>query len=442
MLNTIPKVLILGGGFGGLQAAKSFVNAQVEVVLVDANNYHLFQPLLYQVASAGLEPEHVAYPLRKILRRQRNVQVHMAQVEHILLDQKRVRTDRGLLDYDFLIVALGAQNRMWGIPGLEQHALPLKSLSDAIAIRNHVLAAFEQACLEKDAGQQVAWLTFVVVGGGPTGVEMAGALAELIEQVMRKDFAALDYIGVELHLVEGMETLLAGFPPELQTSALKTLEGKGIQVHLGASVAAYDGSEIALSDGTALSSKSLIWAAGVEGRDVLASMGVARSSDQRILIGSSLEVPGHPEAYVIGDAAYMEVEGSALPMMAPVAVQMAEHAVENIKRQISGDAVQPFRYRNPGRLATIGRNAAVAQVGRLRLQGFTAWLVWLAVHLMQLVGFRNRLMVFLNWAWEYLFYDRAVRLIIRADDPTRGKKTGSKDLGPEVTRSLPINNKA
>lgn len=418
-----PRVLILGGGFGGLRAAQALAGSDIEVLLVDENNYHLFQPLLYQVASAGLEPEQVAYPLRAILRNKANVRFHMSRVIEIQLDPKLVTTDRGVLEYDFLVVALGAQNRTWGIPGLDKYSLPIKRLPDAIAIRNHVLMAFEQASLESNVELQPSWLRFVVAGGGPTGVEMVGAFAELMEHVMRKDFSELDFTQVEIHLLEGRDTLLAGFPEDLQQAAIKTLEHKGVEVHLGTSVLGFDGEEISLSGGAALGSHTLIWAAGVEGRDVLSTMAVKQSTDNRVLVAQTLSIPEAPDVYVIGDAAYLEIDGSPLPMMAPVAVQMADHAVANIKRKIAGQAVEPFRYRNPGRLATIGRNSAVAEVGGIRFRGFPAWLVWLGVHLMQLVGYRNRLMVLINWAWEYIFYDRAVRLILNVEESHGGETT-------------------
>jgi NADH dehydrogenase len=284
---------------------------------------------------------------------------------------------------------------------------------DAINIRNHILSAFEHASLESEAEQRASWLRFVIAGGGPTGVEMAGAFAELIDHVMQKDFPDIDFDNVEIYLVEAFDTLLAGFPGELQQAALTKLEQKGVVVQLGARLEGYDGEQIRLSEGRTIRSRSLIWAAGVEGQAVLGSMDVESTPDQRVCVSPTLQVAGYPNVYVIGDAAYLELDGKPLPMMAPVAVQMADHAASNILRQLAGVGVESFMYRDPGRLATIGRNAAVAEIRGIRFRGFLAWLVWLVVHLIQLVGFRNRMMVLINWAWEYLFYDRAVRLIIK-----------------------------
>ncbi len=417
-----PRVIILGGGFGGLQAAKALADAPIDLHLIDANNYHLFQPLLYQVASAGLEPEQVAYPLRAILRKQRNLRFHLARVLAIDVENHRVQTDRETVTFDYLIVALGAQVRTYGIPGLDRFALPLKGLDDAIGIRNHILTAFEQASLEQDSNTRADWLRFVIVGGGPTGVEMAGAFAELIQHVMQKDYPELNFEEVEIHLVESLGSLLSGFPRNLQDAAINTLKEKGVVVQLDTAVESYDGVEVHFKGGGSLRARSLIWAAGVKGQDVLKSMNENVSPDQRVIVAPSLQIPSDPCIYVIGDAAYLESDGEALPMMAPVAVQMADCVAANIKRQIAGQGVLPFQYRDPGRLATIGRNAAVADIRGFRFRGFLAWLVWLVVHLIQLVGFRNRIMVLINWAWEYFFYDRAVRLIIK-----HGVESGQPD---------------
>ena len=412
MSDSLPLVLIVGAGFGGLRAARALRKAPLRVALVDRRNYHLFQPLLYQVATAGLAPEEIAHPVRGILRSQRNFTFHLAEVTGVELDARRLHTQNGPLAYDYLILAMGSETNYFGLDSLAQHGFALKDLDEAAAIRNHVLRMFELAEHEPDPDARRALLTFVVVGGGPTGVESAGALSELIRLVLVKDHPRLDLNDVRILLLEATNLLLNGFPDRLQQHAAETLWQKHVEVRFGAAVADFDGLRVTLKSGELIPAHTLIWAAGVRAARLADALGVTQARQGRVVVQPTLQIPGHPTAFVIGDAAYLEADGQPLPMMAPVAMQQAELAAANILRHLQGKPLAGFVYQDPGSLATIGRNAAIAGLGRFQFHGFLAWLMWLVVHLIQLIGFRNRLLVLINWAWDYFFYDRAVRLIV------------------------------
>jgi NADH dehydrogenase len=412
-----PTVVIVGAGFGGLRATRQLRDADVRVILVDRHNYHLFQPLLYQVATAGLETEQIAKPVRAILRGQPNFEFRMAEVEGVDLAGRSVHTSAGDIGYDYLILAVGGETDTFGKRGVEQNGLGLKHLLDAVAIRNQVLCLFERAALETDPARRQALLTLVVVGGGPTGVEMAGALSELVHLVLAKDLPSLDLSQVSIVLLEAADRLLPGMPARLAQAAVATLERKGVQVRLAAMVDDYDGEVVTLGGGERIAARTLIWAAGARAAPLVAKLGLPTARQGRVAVETTLQLPGAPEAFVIGDAAYLEDAGKPLPMMAPVAMQMGDTAADNICRLLRGEAPVAFRYKDPGSLATIGRNAAIAHIHGLSLQGFPAWVVWLVVHLIQLIGFRNRLLVLVNWAVDYFFYDRAVRLITSDDAP-------------------------
>ena len=412
MSDPLPLVLIVGAGFGGLRAARALRKAPLRVALVDRRNYHLFQPLLYQVATAGLAPEEIAHPVRGILRSQRNFTFHLAEVTGVELDARRLHTQNGPLAYDYLILAMGSETNYFGLDSLAQHGFALKDLDEAAAIRNHVLRMFELAEHEPDPDARRALLTFVVVGGGPTGVESAGALSELIRLVLVKDHPRLDLNDVRILLLEATNLLLNGFPDRLQQHAAETLWQKHVEVRFGAAVADFDGLRVTLKSGELIPAHTLIWAAGVRAARLADALGVTQARQGRVVVQPTLQIPGHPTAFVIGDAAYLEADGQPLPMMAPVAMQQAELAAANILRHLQGKPLAGFVYQDPGSLATIGRNAAIARLGRFQFHGFLAWLMWLVVHLIQLIGFRNRLLVLINWAWDYFFYDRAVRLIV------------------------------
>ena len=413
MAKTDGIVVVVGAGFGGLRVARALRRAPVQVILLDRNNYHLFQPLLYQVATAGLEPEQIAKPVRSILRGQKNFDFRMVEVTAVDLVQRRLETNAGPIAYDFLVLAPGGETNFFGLETVAKHGLGLKDIPDAVAIRNHVLTCFEQAMLEADPEQRRARLTFIVVGGGPTGVEMAGALSELIRLVLVKDYPRLNIKDVRILLLEATDRLLAAMPERLREAAGKTLWRKYVEVRFGATVADYDGIRIRLKSGEIIPAYTVIWAAGARAAGLNDRLGLATARQGRIAVEPTLQVAGHPEVYVIGDAAYRETNGVPLPMVAPVAIQMAETVARNIVRTLRGAPLREFRYRDQGTLATIGRNAAVAHVFGLQLSGFPAWVMWLVVHIIQLIGFRNKLFVLLNWAWDYFFYERAARLITR-----------------------------
>ena len=418
-----PTVVIVGGGFGGLNAARALRRAPVTVILLDRNNYHLFQPLLYQVATAGLEPEEIARPVRAILRRQKNFDFRLVEVRGVDFAQRRLDTSAGPIAYDYLVLSHGSETNYFGLESMRQHGLGLKDIPDAVHIRNHVLTCFEQAMLEPDPEQRRARLTFIVVGGGPTGVEMAGALSELIRLVLVKDYPRLNIKDVRILLLEATDKILAALPERLREAAVTTLWRKWIEVRFNAVVADYDGERVRLKSGEVIPARTVIWAAGVQAAELNRRLGLeARAGRQgRIPIEPTLQLPGHPEVYMIGDAAYLEENaggaggagGAPLPMVAPVAIQMGKHAALNIRNAVRGQPLVPFRYRDQGTLATIGRNAAVCNVYGVQARGFLAWVMWLGIHIVQLIGFRNKLFVLLNWAWDYFFYERAARLITR-----------------------------
>jgi NADH:quinone reductase (non-electrogenic) len=406
-----PSVVIVGAGFAGIHAAKELRAAPVQVVMLDRNNYHLFQPLLYQVATALLSPTEIAYPVRAIFRKQANFQFQLAEVQQVDFNQRVVHTSNGPVPYDYLILAVGGETNTFGLESVARNGFDLKDLSDAMRIRNHILKTFERASLETDPGARKALTTFVIAGGGPTGVECAGALSELIRLALSKDFPEMDLQDVRVILLEATDRLLAGFPPELSQEASKRLQNMQVEIRYGAAVAGYNGNQVVLQDGGKISTNTLIWAAGVRAESLMDRLGLQQARQGRVQVDSTLQVPGHPEVFVCGDAAYLEKDGQPLPMMAPVAIQQGKTAARNIRRILSGHQVEHFAYRDPGSMATIGRNAAVARVNNFKFHGLLAWVVWLAVHLFWLIGFRNRLLVLINWAWDYFFYEWAVRLI-------------------------------
>jgi len=406
-------VVVVGAGFGGLNAARALRRAPVQVVMLDRNNYHLFQPLLYQVATAGLEPEQIAKPVRAILRGQKNFDFQLVDVRGVDFAQRRLDTSAGPIAYDFLVLSHGSETNFFGLDSMMKHGLGLKDVPDAVRIRNHVLTCFEHAMLERDPEIRRATLTFVVVGGGPTGVEMAGALSELIRLVLVKDYPRLNIKDVRILLLEATDTILAAMPERLREAAVKTLWRKWIEVRFSAVVADVDGDRVRLKSGEVIPARTVIWAAGVKAAPLNGRLGLTAGRQGRIPVEPTLQLQGHPEVFLIGDAAYVETNGEPLPMVAPVAIQMGQSVARNIRRQLRGQPLEPFRYRDQGTLATIGRNAAVANVFGVQASGFVAWVMWLGIHIIQLIGFRNKLFVLLNWAWDYFFYERAARLITR-----------------------------
>jgi len=406
-----PLVAVVGAGFGGLRAARALRRAPVKVMLIDQHNYHLFQPLLYQVATAGLSPSDIAKPVREILRGQRNLEFRMAEVRGADLAARRLDLSTGPVSYDYLILAVGGETNYFGLEGVARRAFGLKDIDEAVRLRNHILCRFEQAAAETEAEKRRADLTFVVVGGGPTGVECAGALSELIRLVLVKDYAGLNFTDARVVLLEATDRLLAAMPEPLRAATAETLWRKHVEVRFGATVADFDGERVSLKGGEIIPAHTVIWGAGVRAGRLLDTLGLAQASLKRVRVEPTLQVPGHPEVFVIGDAAYVEEDGHPLPMVAQVAMQQGVLAAHNLQRMLAGQPLGPFHYRDLGTMATIGRNAAVALIGRLKFRGFIAWVMWLVVHIINLIGFRNRLLVLVNWAWDYLFYERAVRLI-------------------------------
>ena len=407
----MPEVVIVGAGFGGLAAAKELAHAPVHVTIVDRHNFHTFQPLLYQVATAGLNAADVAYAVRGIFHRQGNVSFRQGEVVGVDWEHNTLHLDNGELPFDHLIVAAGATAAYFGIEGAAEHALPLYVLEDAIALRNHVLARFEAADADPSLVDDGA-LCFVIVGGGPTGVEVAGALAELFARVLRKDFQDLDVRAARIVLVEMADTLLQPFSAASQRHARERLVDMGVEVLTNAAVERVTPTRVALNSGRELRAHTLIWAAGVQASPLAGALGVPTGRAGRIVVGPDLRIDGHPNAYAIGDvAAITGVDGQLLPMVAQVAIQSGRHAA----REVADGRHRQFRYRNKGIMATIGRRAAVAELPlHVRLSGTPAWMAWLGLHLVTLVGFRNRLSVFLNWAWNYVTWDRGPRLIVES----------------------------
>ncbi len=415
-----PRIVIVGAGFGGLRAARELARASVAVTLVDQRNYHLFQPLLYQVATSMLSPESIAYPVRAILRGQRNLEFRLARVESVDFARRELATSAGPIPYDRLVLAVGGRTNFFGLASVERHGFGLKDLDEAVNVRNQILRSFERALQEPSPERRRAQLTFVVVGGGPTGVESAGALSELVRLVLAKDFAALEIKDVRVILLEATHALLAALPEKLREEAAHRLWHKHVEVRFGAQVVEFDGERVTLKGGEVIPSRTLIWAAGARAAGLVDHLGLAQGVQGRVRIRDTLQVLGHDDVFAIGDASLLERAGAPLPMMAPVAMQQGRLVARNLLRSLEGAELEPFAYRNPGSLATIGRNAAVAHLGRFAFTGFLAWLLWLAVHIAQLIGFRNKLLVLIEWGWEYFTYERAVRLITADQVRERG----------------------
>jgi len=408
-----PHVAIVGGGFAGLWAVRALASAPVRVTLVDRTNHHLFQPLLYQVATAGLSAPDIAAPLRHILRRQRNVTVLMAEVAAVDPATRRLHfADGGELGYDWLLLASGATHAYFGHGDWAPHAPGLKTLDDALAIRRRVLSAFEAAEREADPLVRDAWLSFVVIGGGPTGVELAGTLAEIARHTLRNEFRRSEPRHAQVHLVEAGPRVLAAMAEPLSASARAQLEKLGVQVHTGGAVTAIDAGGVRIGEAR-LEARTVLWAAGVAASPLARGLGVPLDRAGRVAVAPDLSVPGLGNVFVAGDLALvLRADGRPVPGVAPAAKQMGRHVAHAIRARLSGAPVRPFRYRDYGNLATIGRMAAVVEYGRLRLTGVLAWWFWLAAHLFFLIGFRNRLVVLIEWAWSYFSYQRGARIIL------------------------------
>ena len=405
-----PHVVILGAGFGGLAAARGLHRAPVRITIIDRSNHHLFQPLLYQVATAALSPADIAAPIRRIFRHQSNVSVMLAEAMAIGLDDKRVVLADGAVDFDILIVATGATHAYFGHDDWGEHAPGLKSLHDALRIRRRVLLAFEIAERETDESRRRAWMTFVIVGAGPTGVELAGTLAEVSRQTLARDFRHINTASARVILIEATPRVLDAYTQDLSEAVRQQLEKLGVTVWTGVQVTGIDSEGVWIGR-ERIHSHSVIWAAGVAASPLGAALGVPLDRAGRVLVEPELSVPGREDIYVIGDLAHLEKDGALVPGVAPAAMQEGLHVAGNIMRTLRGQPRLPFHYVDKGMLATIGRGAAVAKIGPIKASGLIAWLLWLFVHILFLIGFRNRLLVMIQWAWSYVTFDRGARLI-------------------------------
>lgn len=413
----MKKVVIIGMGFGGIRAVHGLAHTDFDVLVIDRRNFHLFQPLLYQVATAMLDQEAIAHSIRAIVRRWRNVRFQLDEVQRVDLANKTVIAAHKTYPYDYLIVAAGSVTNFFGIPSIEQHARDLKQLNHAVSLRNHLLSMFERASLETDPEKRKALMTFAIVGGGPTGVEFAGALSELVHHVLVKDYPELPVHQSRIILLEASPHVLGPFPEKLQRYACRRLEKMGVEIHLNTAVSDAAEDCVRLKDGTQIPSYTLFWAAGVKAASVAEGIEVEKKKGGRIPVQPDLTLQDHPEVFVIGDLMHLEQDGQPLPMVAPVAMQGGEYAARAIRKRERGETPKPFRYFDKGSMAVIGRNAAVASSFGISMKGFIAWLAWLALHLFYLIGFRNRLLTLINWGFDYLLFDRQVRLITREADP-------------------------
>jgi NADH dehydrogenase len=414
------RVVILGGGFGGLYAAQALGRAPIDLTLVDRRNFHLFQPLLYQVATGSLSPGDICSPIRAVLRDQRNARVLLGDAIGLDAAGRRLILADGPagsneVPYDTLIVATGAQNYYFGNDQWPNVAPGLKSIEDATAMRHKILFAFEAAERETDPARRRAWLTFVIVGGGPTGVELGGALAEIAHDTLRHDFRAIHPEESEIVVLEGSPHALPSYPEQLSIAAERSLEKLGVKPRTNVRVVGIDESGVTLKSGERIESRTVLWAAGVApsdfGKVLAGSAGAALTKNGQVVVGRDLTIDGHPETFVIGDLAHFEQDGKALAGVAPVAMQQGRYAAEVIMDRLRGRPIRPFHYHDKGSLAVIGRAAAVADLGRLKIHGMVAWLAWLFLHLMYLVQFQNRVIVFIRWGFQYLTFDRGARLI-------------------------------
>ena len=406
----LPHVVIIGGGFGGLNAAKALASAPVRITVIDRKNHHLFQPLLYQVATAGLNPSDIAMPIRSILRRQRNTEVFLGDVTAIDRQRRAVMVGTEEISYDYLIVATGATHSYFGHEEWSKRAPGLKTIEDALEIRRRVLVAYEAAERESDPERRRAWLTFLVVGAGPTGVELAGALGEIAHHTMARDFRHIDPARARIVLLEGSPRVLPTYPDALSLKAVRQLERLGVEVSVNSFVTSIDANGVDLG-AQRIDAKSVLWAAGVKASSLAVSLQTSLDRDGRVEVSPTLTLSDDERVFVIGDLAAVKQGDGYVPGVAPAAMQEGRHTAKNIRRALRGEALLPFRYHDKGSLATIGRAAGVADFGRLRLSGFIAWFAWLAVHIFFLIGFRNRLIVFIQWTWAYLTYQRGARLI-------------------------------
>lgn len=419
-----PRVVIIGAGFAGLKLARKLYKHDFQIALIDRNNYHQFQPLFYQVATSGLEPSSISFPLRKVFQNIKNVFIRIADVKKIMPDEKMIDTTLGTVWYDYLVIATGATTNFFGMDSFIKNGIPMKSVSEALFLRNTLLENFERAVTRLDKEEKRRLLNVVVVGGGPTGVEVCGALAEMRKFVLPKDYPEMDFNHMTITLVEANTHLLHGMSPEAGEKAVRYLTGLGVEVKLNHKVLNYNGEEVELEDKENFQTNTLIWAAGVKGQmpDGVNPDIIVRGN--RIKVNRFHQMEGHEDIFAIGDIAYMETEKypQGHPQVAQVALQQAKNLAKNLLNIQSGKTHVPFEYKDKGSMATVGRNRAVVDLPSLRFAGFPAWMVWMFVHLMSIVGVKNRLVIFINWLWNYMTYDQSLRLILRPSSRSMEKQ--------------------
>ena len=409
-----PRIVIIGAGFAGLVLAKKLAKSNFQIVLLDRNNFHQFQPLFYQVAMSGLEPSAICFPLRKVFQNSKNVFIRVCEVQSILPESKQIQTDNGLVNYDYLVLAMGAKNSYFGNTVLEEKTLSLKSVAEAIAMRNQILSDYENSLLEHDINKRQELLDIVIVGAGPTGVELAGALAELRNHVLPKDYPELDLKEMDIHLVQSRERILDGMNPNLCDKALNDLKNLGVQVHLKKRVVDIQDNQVILSTGEKLIAKKVIWAAGVTAATIPGFDETVIHSSKRYIVDSYLRLKSYQDIYALGDVAFIEEQGGH-PQVAPVAIQQANYLARCFKSSDFNNKLpsKKFEYFDKGSMATIGRHKAVAEFKKLKFTGVFAWFMWLFVHIYFLIGLKNKIIVLFNWVWAYLFFDQGLRLLIK-----------------------------
>ena len=412
-----PKVVIIGAGFGGLWAARTLAHQPVDVLVIDRNNYHTFLALLYQVAAAELDAEDIAYPVRSVFWNIPNIDFILAHARHIDLQNKRIETDGATIDYDYLIIGTGSITSTFGVPGVDQNAYFLKTLEEAVTLKNHIICCFEGASREMDPARRRALLTFLIVGGGATGVEYSGALAELIHGPLRKDYPQVDFSEVRIILLEAAEYLVAPMPGNVRDYTARQLRDMGVDVRLKTAVAEVMPDRATLKNDETILTNTVVWTAGVRGEKLADASGIPVGRDGRVAVEPTLQVTNKPNIYVIGDLASIQEEKRILPMVAQVAIQSGVAAAKNILHQVAGQSPESFRYADRGSMIAIGRKAAGVAIGKWTFKGLIAWIMWLIIHLFNLIGFRNRVMVLTNWAWDYLLYERAVRYVFPSRMP-------------------------
>jgi NADH dehydrogenase len=431
------RVVIVGAGFSGLTLAKKLSSKYFQVVLLDKNNYHQFQPLLYQVATAGLEPSSISFPLRKIFQKRKNVFIRIAEVRSVSTESNFVQTSIGDINYDYLVLANGAETNYFGMDDLHQNAFSMKSVSEALLLRNTLLQNYEQALTSKSEEERSALLNIVIVGGGPTGVELAGAIAEMKNKILPKDYPEINFAQMNVYLMEAAPRLLNGMSEASGKKVEQYLTSLGVHVQTGTSVKNYNGHTVSLNDGNTLYSRCLIWAAGVKGA---AFNGLPEASvfpNKRILVDDFNRIEGLQNVFAIGDVALMKsgVNQKGHPQVAPVAMQQAALLAKNLLSTEQKKELKPFVYKDKGSMATVGRNLAVAELGKIKMKGFIAWMVWMMVHLMSIIGVKNRLFILINWVWQYVTYDQSLRLIIRPSEK-KSKLPASKNHDPHLQKKF------